>query len=50
MRITTEFLGVTLSENVGRINDEDDEVKLNTLTHFKRLNTPSTAYTLISLF
>ena len=27
---------VTLSENAGRINDEDDEVKLNTLTHFNK--------------
>ena len=27
---------VTLSENAGRINDEDDEVKLNTLTHVNK--------------
>ena len=27
---------VTLSENAERINDEDDEVKLNTLTHFNK--------------
>ena len=27
---------VTSSENAGRINDEDDEVTLNILTHFNK--------------
>ena len=31
-----KMVSVTLSENAGRINDDDDEVKLNILTHFNK--------------
>ena len=34
MQPSLNVLIVTLSENAGRINDEDDKVNLNTLTHF----------------